>query len=212
METLKTPTIRQNKVDDLLAELDAVESTPQVETIKPVEEDQKTRADESYAAIELIEEYQFDEEEFKEITAKRDVYEAPLSEYEEHLLNIYIKYLLNKMKKDIENNIAYNHETELIHDYLESPRGENNSIVATYQDIKQGIAKENELSGLEKEFASIYLYNKEQMHTLGLDQTRDKKLELNFAKIDENGISTIVMLMEIIILAMFVIMILRLDI
>lgn len=212
METLKTPTLSKNNVDDLLTELDSTKELPKVIPTKPIEEGDKVTADDSYQSLESIDENNFDEEYFKEITAKRDVYDAELSAAEEHTLNIYIKYLITKMNKDINNQVPFNRETELIHDYLESPRGEKPSLVAIYENIKSGYADEKELTNLEKEFVSRYLNNLERMKNLGLDQTNDKKLELNKLNPDESGISTVVMLMEIIILAMFVIMILRLDI
>lgn len=212
METLKTPSLTKNNVDDLLAELDEPEEKVEIIPTKPIEEGDKSNADERYDSIENINADGFNAEYFKEITAKRDIYEAELTASEEHYLNVCIKYLIMKMSKDINNGVPYNHDTELIHDYMESPRGENPSIITIYENIKLGYTKENELSDLDKEFASLYLKNKENMKALGLDQTNDKKLELNMTKPDESGISTIVMLMEIIILAMFVIMILRLDI
>ena len=212
METLKTPTLNKNSVDDLLSELDSIEETPVIVPTTEIKEENHAPADTNYAAVENLLEDQFDEEQFKEITAKRDIYEVELSAYDEHIINVSVKYLLTKMQKDIDNSVPFNHDTELIHDYLESPRGEKASIIATYEDIKSGIAKENELSDLEKEFAQIYLNKKEQMKSLGLNQTNDKKLELNLPVNNESGLSTIVMLLEIIILAMFVIMILRLDI
>lgn len=212
METLKTPTLARNNVNDLLDELDQEQELPEITPTKPIEEGYKAKADDNYEAIENIDEDNFDEEYFREITAKKDVYDAELNSSEEHYLNVCIKYLITKMQSDINNQIPFNHSTELLYDYLESPRGEKTSIAETYQNIKLGYIKENELSELEKEFARRYLESKEKMRNLGLDQTHDKKLELETHKMSENGISTVVMLMEIIILAMFVIMILRLDI
>lgn len=212
METLKTPTLSKNNVDDLLAELDEPEKLPEIAVSKPIEEGEKSKVDDKYTSIEEIDVDRFDAEYFKEITAKRDIYEVELTGAEEHYLNVCIKYLITKMAKNIESGIPYNHDTELIHDYMESPRGEKPSITTIYENIKLGYSNENELSNLDKEFAQIYLKNKERMISLGLDQTNNKKLELNVPSPDEAGISTIVMLMEIIILAMFVIMILRLDI
>lgn len=212
METLKTPTLNRNNVDDLLSELDSPEELPEVAIIKPIEEGDKAKVDDSYGNIENIDADSFDEEYFKEITAKRDVYDVELTASEEHRLNVYIKYLITKMANDANKGIPFNHDTELIYDYIESPRGEKTSIIATYENIKLGYSNENELSDLDKEFANHYLENKEKMKALGLDRTNDKKLELNMSKPDESGVSTIVVLMEIIILAMFVIMILRLDI
>lgn len=212
METLKIPTLSKNNVNDLLSELDNNQEFPEVVATEPIEEGDTVKADDSYATIETIDDNNFDEEYFKEITAKRDVYDVELTAAEEHKLNIYIKYLIGKMANDIEKQVPSSHETELIYDYLESPRGEKPSIVAIYENIKSGYANEDELTNLEKEFASRYLNNKERMKDLGLDQNLNKKLELNNYKPEESGISTIVVLMEIIILAMFVIMILRLDI
>lgn len=212
METLKTPTIEKNNIDEMLDELDKLDvpqETPQIAPLKPKEEGDHAKSDENY---ELIESEVFDEEKFKELTAKKDVYEVELTAQEEHVLNTYIKYLIVRMEYNIEKQIPFNHDTELIYDYLESPRGEKASIVDIYQDIQLGYSDSSLLSGLEKEFARHYLANKENMQNLGLNANNVKKLELFNEKHDESGISTVVMLMEIIILAMFVIMILRLDI
>ena len=99
-------------------------------------------------------------------------------------------------------------QIHLFRDVMEAKRGAKASYVDTFEAIKSGIAKENELDNLEKTFTEKYLKCKEKMQELKIGKNLEKKLELK----DNSGLATIIVLMELITLAMFIMMFLRLDI
>lgn len=207
MEVLKQPTINKEKeYEDLLQELDEPSATTSI----PIEEPPAISAD-SYASIENINTESFNEEELLNMISKRDVYELELSSDEQHLINVYVKYLLEEHERDINNKDIANHTSELITNIMESNRGAKASIIATFEFIEDGELKPNELTDLEKEFARIYIKQKEKANSLGLNHGLERKLELK-EEHSNMGISTIVVLLEIITIAMFILMFLRLDI
>lgn len=210
MLVLKYPTITQTtSVDDMLSELD---ETPEIiETKESVNEDSRRSAD-SYASLEKINDDEFNQARMDEIVARRDVYDIELTYEEEHELNVFTKHLLEHLRFIADQKLVMDDLAKLAINYLESPRGSKPSLVDTYTAIKNEEIDEKELNDLEKEFVSIYLNQRDQIKALGLDKTMEKKLELETPYKEEAGVTTIVLLLELIALAFFILMFLRLDI
>ncbi len=215
MQVLKKPSLTKiASIDEMLAEIDGTPevATPEVEKTDMGLDNNNEAKQESYDTIETITEEEFNSINIDEIVAKRDVYDIELSYEEEHRLNLCIKYLLEHMKENIEKNIPADAKTKLITSYMESARGNKASIVDTYLEIEAGKADESELNDIEKEFAEKFIDYKGQMKDLGLDKSLDKKRELNNPFGPISGVTSIVVLLELITLAMFIMMFLRLDI
>lgn len=211
MQILKQPTLKQNTYySDMLSELDNDTILKPTE-ITNAEQTTNIRTN-SYASLETITDDEFNTNRMDEIVAKRDVYDLELTYEEEHTLNVYIKHLLEHMKINIQANNPADEKTKLAVTFMESARGDKNSIVDTYQAIQDGLEKEDKLNNLEKEFATIYINNRERMKSLGLDNNLEKKRILEDHNIGQAGITSVVVLLELITLAMFIMMFLRLDI
>lgn len=200
MDVLKQPTIKKGNVyDELLKELD---DEPSINKSETVSIETSTTVD-SYSSLESIGESDFDKNKLSELITRRDVYDMALTFEEEHLINVYTKYLLETFADESNSN----ENREILTDLMEKKRGRTASIIERYPNPEKE-AKENSLNDLEKVFAEMYLKKKE----LVKDKlaSNNKRLEL---KQDANkGLATVVILLEIIILAMFIMMFLHLDI
>lgn len=216
MQVLKKPSLTKiASFDEMLAEIDGspeVEQAAEVEKTDVTTKDDNEARSDSYDSLETIDEEYFNSVNIDEIVAKRDVYDIELSYEEEHRLNLCVKFLLEHMKTNIESNKPSDGFVELATSYMGSARGDKASIIDTYMEIQDGKAKEDELNDIEKEFASKFIDYKEQMKSLGLDKNLDKKRELNNPFGPISGVTSIVVLLELITLAMFIMMFLRLDI
>ncbi len=206
MQVLKQPTVKTNDLyTELINELDEEDGlTIQKEKVKETE--RNVRAD-TYDALEPS----FNKERLIEIIARRDVYDIELTYEEEHELNTYIKFLISHIEKNIETNTQADETTKLATEIMENARGAKPSLVDAYTSIQNGELKENELNDLEKEFARRYINGKDKMQKMGLMNNLNKNLKLA-PETKSNGIATVVLLLELITLAMFIMMFLRLDI
>lgn len=210
MQVLKNPTLTKTAtVEEMLAEIDA---TPEIPTNEVTTENNNFIKSDSYDSIESISDEDFNSERLDEIVARRDVYDLELTYEEEHELNTYIKYLLEHMKSNIDANIPADDLTKTAVSFMESARGEKASIIDTYTEIQNGRENEKQLSNLEKDFASKYIDLKNKMQALGLDKNQFLKRELEIKNNPTSGVTTLVVLLELITLAMFILMFLRLDI
>lgn len=126
-------------------------------------------------------------------------------------MNTYIKFLISHIEKNIETNTQADETTKLATEIMENARGAKPSLVDAYTSIQNGELKENELNDLEKEFARRYINGKDKMQKMGLMNNLNKNLKLA-PETKSNGIATVVLLLELITLAMFIMMFLRLDI
>lgn len=204
MQVLKPPTLKvEDEYASLLSELD----DDPLEVEHPETVSVATYKD-SFDSLETITYDTFNNTRLKEIIAKRDVYDIELTYEEQHELNVYIKYLLTHMQDTITGLKEVDEQIHLFRDVMEAKRGTKASYVDTFEAIKSGLAKENELDDLEKTFTEKYLKCKEKMQELKIGNNLEKKLELK----DNSGLATIIVLMELITLAMFIMMFLRLDI
>lgn len=204
MQVLKPPTLKvEDEYASLLSELD----DDPLEVEHPETVSVATYKD-SFDSLETITYDTFNNTRLKEIIAKRDVYDIELTYEEQHELNVYIKYLLTHMQDTITSLKEVDEQIHLFRDVMEAKRGTKASYVDTFEAIKSGLAKENELDDLEKTFTEKYLKCKEKMQELKIGNNLEKKLELK----DNSGLATIIVLMELITLAMFIMMFLRLDI
>ncbi len=162
MQVLKPPTLKvEDEYASLLSELD----DDPLEVEHPETVSVATSKD-SFDSLETITYDDFNNTRLKEIIAKRDVYDIELTYEEQHELNIYIKYLLTHMQDTITGLKEVDEQIHLFRDVMEAKRGAKASYVDTFEAIKSGIAKENELDNLEKTFTEKYLKCKEKMQEL----------------------------------------------
>lgn len=196
MDVLQTPSIKtKNVYDDLLAELEDDREKMISEPIKVTTE----KKEDSYSDLPFIDSSEFDKERFRDLLSKRDIYEETLSYDDEHLINVGMKYLIENMDNeplDLDNN-------ELITDLMERGRGEKESIMSLFENDRDS------LTPLEKEFAEMY-QNKKSIVAKQMEKINNKKrvLELN----TNNGLVSAVVILELLILATFIMLFLRLDI
>lgn len=206
MQVLKQPTIKTNDLyTELVKELD--EDDELIIQTEEVEETNRNVRSDTYDALESS----FNKERLIEIIAKRDVYDIELTYEEEHELNTYIKYLVSHIEKSVQAKTPADDTTKLATEIMETARGAKPSLVDAYSSIQKGELKENELNDLEKEFARRYIKGKEEMLRMGLMNNLNKNLTLE-QDTKPHGVATVVLLLELIALAMFIMMFLRLDI
>lgn len=200
MDVLKQPTIKKaNIYENLLKELD---DAPTINKSEVVSIEALTIID-SYSSLESITESDFDKNKLSELITKRDVYDMTLSFEEEHLINVYTKYLLENFIE--ETNTDENRE--ILIDLMEKKRGKSASIVERYTN-PENEKNDNKLNDLEKTFAEIYLKNKE----LAKNQLDNNNKKRELRQDTNKGLATIIILLEIIMLAIFIMMFLHLDI
>lgn len=206
MQVLKQPTIKANDLyTELVKELDE-EDKLAIQTEEVKDTNKNVRAD-TYDALPKS----FNKERLTEIIAKRDVYDIELAYEEEHELNTYIKFLISHVEESAQAKIPADDTTRLATEIMETARGAKPSLVDAYTSIQKGELKENELNDLEKEFARRYIKGKEEMLRMGLMNNLNKNLTLE-PDTKPHGVATVVLLLELIALAMFIMMFLRLDI
>lgn len=204
LETLVQPNINKTNTEDLLDELD---ETPSIAPTVSNNISEARKVD-TYDTIETIGYHEFDKEDFIDITRKRDIYEVELTSDELHRLNVYIKFLINNMIEMAKNNDDEFYD--MLSSYMESADKDQPSIIDTYKEIQEGLQSPNKLSELDTEFAKRYLDNLNYIKSLNLQKNKNRILELKPDK--QSGIATLVLLLEIAVLAMFILMFLSLDI
>ncbi len=192
--------------EDLMNELDGsehndiftnYESAAVVNTASPSVTDE-------FVSINFEQEFQeFDLERLKGLLIKRDVYEQELTAEELAYIRHSIAFLIGTMLKRAESNELASDEAVTLDDYMRD-------IVAKYQAIEDGRLRANELSETDKELAHQYLENMERIEALGL-KTKPKMLELKDGD-KKSGMATAVILLEMLVIAAFVIVFLSIDI
>ena len=201
MDVLKQPSINQSKIyNNLLAEL---EDSPSIQ-MQEYNEVATTINVDTYSSLEFISENEFDKEKLIDLVSKRDIYDITLTGDEEHLINVCIKYLLETYE------ISNEETREIITDLMENKRGNKASIVERYNDFENGSTDDFKLTDLEKEFARIYIEKKEKLLSQIQEKNNHKKRKLKPST--QSGVATIVILLELMMLAIFIMMFLRLDI
>lgn len=217
METLKTPTLTNNlSNDDLLQELESSpDFTPNNSTIaigvsNPQLEEDKERVY-TFESLPLIDEENYDFDDLQDITQEKiDNIGNPYyttSPEKEYRLNVYTKYLLNQMSLEIEYKDINCPSADILEGIIEYQLDSFPSLAERYDTNPQ------ELSELDRTFVEKYRENKQELKKLReVEKQKKLVLEQESQSNQSSGVSTIVMLLEIVILAAFVITLLRLDI
>lgn len=205
MEILQTPSINLDETDDLIPELERDEDDLSLVQTNIITDVNTHNPHQSYDSLPQGELSESKINEVMELLQKREIYGIELSGNDLKLIDITIKTLIESMQYRITN--PNTQQDTLLNDYMEP-------LVIKYKQIKDGIEPENILSNLEIRMCEKYLRNKEYIETKYLDKNDNKKLELvdNFKNDHQSGLATIVMLLEIMLLALFIIMFSHLDI
>lgn len=201
--------VPDTSTDDLMNELDESPAMEQQQeevarNTMEVDNDLDIKRNVDYYSIPTMEENQVDINRLNMITSKRDIYKEPLSVDELNYIDSSIKTLIETMEFRQDNPDADLSLSDALTDYMRP-------YLEKYDDIKAGLLPESELTPVEKEMCEIYT---ERRSNLAVRNYR--KLDLQYPGTQftnpSSGIATIVILLEIGILAMFVLMFLSLDI
>jgi hypothetical protein len=201
MVILQTPSINLDNTFDLLNELD---DENVYSTVKEIEPKNTNYNDDliTYDSLNVTSLSKDNIDEFMELVQKRDVYGAELTSEEMIKIDCMIKTLIESMVERIKNNTSQ--ELDLIlSDYIEKLKSKVDDYKDNYDD----------LSKLDQEFITRFDNNMELLTKNNLINRNNKKLELKDEhKISEQGLTTIIMLIEIMILALFILMFSHIDI
>jgi hypothetical protein len=201
MVILQTPSINLDNTFDLLNELD---DENVYSTVKEIEPKNTNYNDDliTYDSLNVTSLSKDNIDEFMELVQKRDVYGAELTSEEMIKIDCMIKTLIESMVERIKNNTSQ--ELDLIlSDYIEKLKSKVDDYKDNYDD----------LSKLDQEFITRFDNNMELLTRNNLINRNNKKLELKDEhKISEQGLTTIIMLIEIMILALFILMFSHIDI
>lgn len=223
-QTIQEPNFKNYSNDDLLDELNSESLTPLEETkveSKNLESKREEEKEITYEEIDELDSQSFSIDYFRELLDKKDLYEIELTNEEEIYFNQAVKYLIESMedrKKDPANKANDNVLDELLDRYLNgkctNKNDENISRMEKYNEIEEHLRNEEELSDLEKQFIEQYYENVRYLKEQGVTNTLNKPKELVRTMNDPNksGITTIIMLLEIAILALFVLLLMNIDI
>lgn len=204
MVILKTPSINLDDTNDLLTELDGEEHEYEVVSTTPIDTDKKAIPD-KYDDISVTSINEENINRVMELIQKRDVYGVELTNEELMEIDSMIKTLIeSKIDRAKDNNGA--ELDSLLNDYIsrleqkvDDPELDNNS--------------ENSLTDLEKEFITQYNSKVEYIKENNLDMRKNKKLELELpTNGTQSGVATVVMLLEIMMLALFILLFSHIDI
>lgn len=204
MVILKTPSINLDDTNDLLAELDGDAQEYEVVDIAPINTD-KQALPVNYDEVSVTSINEENINRVMELIQKRDVYGAELTTEELMEIDKMIKTLIESMVERIKGN--NNSELDmLLSDYI-------NKLSEKEENRELDENSENALTDLEREFIEKYNSKMNYIKENNLDMRKNKKLELELPnKGSESGIATIVMLLEIMLLALFVLLFSHIDI
>ncbi len=220
MQTLVQPTIRQNinSYDDLLDELDESgleKNTPEPE-VELTEEAKETGMEIDVEALKkkkIAEEelenpnFSFDLKALQDLIVKKDEMEIELTDNELSYISYGVRYLVDTMVERAEENKCEVEEDLVLADYMKP-------ILEVYEEIVKGYRSELDLSDFEKALAKDYLENREKIVTMDLLK-KPKMLEYSFQAKEEtktSGITTLILVLEIVLIALLIFLCLSLDI
>lgn len=204
MVILKTPSINLDDTNDLLAELDGDQQEYEVVDITPINTD-KLALPVNYDEVPITSINEENINRVMELIQKSDVYGAELTSNELIEIDRMIKTLIESMVERVKGNT--NSELDmLLSDYI-------NKLIEKEENEELDENSENTLTDLEREFIEKYNSKMNYIKENNLDMRKNKKLELELPnKGSESGIATIVMLLEIMLLALFVLLFSHIDI
>ncbi|MBO5475737.1 MAG: hypothetical protein J5982_04475 [Bacilli bacterium] len=204
MVILKTPSINLDDTNDLLAELDVDAQEYEVVDITPINTD-KLALPVNYDEVPITSINEENINRVMELIQKSDVYGAELTSNELIEIDRMIKTLIESMVERVKGNT--NSELDmLLSDYI-------NKLIEKEENEELDENSENTLTDLEREFIEKYNSKMDYIKENNLDMRKNKKLELELPnKGSESGIATIVMLLEIMLLALFVLLFSHIDI
>lgn len=204
MIILKTPSINLDDTNDLLAELDGDAQEYEVVDITPINTD-KLALPVNYDEVPITSINEENINRVMELIQKSDVYGAELTSNELIEIDRMIKTLIESMVERVKGNT--NSELDmLLSDYI-------NKLIEKEENEELDENSENTLTDLEREFIEKYNSKMNYIKENNLDMRKNKKLELELPnKGSESGIATIVMLLEIMLLALFVLLFSHIDI
>lgn len=204
MVILKTPSINLDDTNDLLAELDGDAQEYEVVDITPINTD-KLALPVNYDEVPITSINEENINRVMELIQKSDVYGAELTSNELIEIDRMIKTLIESMVERVKGNT--NSELDmLLSDYI-------NKLIEKEENEELDENSENTLTDLEREFIEKYNSKMNYIKENNLDMRKNKKLELELPnKGSESGIATIVMLLEIMLLALFVLLFSHIDI
>lgn len=204
MVILKTPSINLDDTNDLLAELDGDAQEYEVVDITPINTD-KLALPVNYDEVPITSINEENINRVMELIQKSDVYGAELTSNELIEIDRMIKTLIESMVERVKGNT--NSELDmLLSDYI-------NKLIEKEENEELDENSENTLTDLEREFIEKYNSKMDYIKENNLDMRKNKKLELELPnKGSESGIATIVMLLEIMLLALFVLLFSHIDI
>lgn len=204
MVILKTPSINLDDTNDLLAELDGEEHEYEVVSTTPIDTDKKAIPD-KYDDISVTSINEENINRVMELIQKRDIYGVELTNEELMEIDSMIKTLIeSKIDRVKDNNGA--ELDSLLNDYI-------SRLEQRVDDSELDNNSENSLTDLEKEFIIQYNSKVEYIKENNLDMRKNKKLELELpTNTTQSGIATVVMLLEIMMLALFILLFSHIDI
>lgn len=204
MVILKTPSINLDDTNDLLAELDGDAQEYEVVDITPINTD-KLALPVNYDEVPITSINEENINRVMELIQKSDIYGAELTSNELIEIDRMIKTLIESMVERVKGNT--NSELDmLLSDYI-------NKLIEKEENEELDENSENTLTDLEREFIEKYNSKMNYIKENNLDMRKNKKLELELPnKGSESGIATIVMLLEIMLLALFVLLFSHIDI
>ena len=204
MVILKTPSINLDDTNDLLTELDGEEHEYEVVSTTPIDTDKKAIPD-KYDDISVTSINEENINRVMELIQKRDVYGVELTNEELMEIDSMIKTLIeSKIDRAKDNNGA--ELDSLLNDYI-------SRLEQKVDDPELDKNSENTLTDLEKEFITQYNSKVEYIKENNLDMRKNKKLELELPiNSTQSGVATVVMLLEIMMLALFILLFSHIDI
>lgn len=204
MVILKTPSINLDDTNDLLAELDGDAQEYEVVDITPINTD-KLALPVNYDEVPITSINEENINRVMELIQKSDVYGAELTSNELIEIDRMIKTLIESMVERVKGNTNSELDMLLI-DYI-------NKLIEKEENEELDENSENTLTDLEREFIEKYNSKMNYIKENNLDMRKNKKLELELPnKGSESGIATIVMLLEIMLLALFLLLFSHIDI
>ena len=209
MDVIQESKIKANTNDyaSLLSELDEPENNDifqKYDTVEEAQKDAKPTETDEFITIDFDRVFpEFNIERLKNLIIQKQVYEAELNADELGYIAQSIAFLIGSMMERAERGELQSEEEVTLEDYM-------HDIVDKYEAIEEGRMNEDELSETDKQLAAKYLENKEKIRALGL-QNKPKMLELRDGN-NKSGVAAVIILLEMLAIAGFVLLFLSIAI
>lgn len=205
MVILKTPSINLDDTEDLLAELDGENKEYEVVATTSIHTDKKA-IPAKYNEISITSINEENINRVMELIQKRDVYGVELTNEELMEIDCIIKTLIESMVDRAKENNGADLDA-LLSDYMDK-------LIKKRDNQELEGNSDNSLTDLEREFIEEYESKLDYIKDNNLDLKKNKKLELEIPNIDssQSGIASVVMILEIIMLAIFILLFSHIDI